>query len=216
MSLFGRTPVEGGRFQVMPTGIDIEAFDVPRSSALLSEDGVGSDEVLVLHVARFAAVKNHGFVLDIAEFVQRRSLRFRIGMVGSGPLQEQVVNEAHRRGVDAVVAMLGVRGDIPDLLARADVLILPSLYEGVPVSVLEAQAAGLPCLVSEAVSRAVDEVPGLVRHLPLHDPGLWVDAIATAAAERRDVAGAQEAMRGGDYNVQTSVRRLYAIWGGAR
>jgi glycosyltransferase EpsF len=122
----------------------------------------------VIQVGRLQAVKNHSFSLKIASELKSRGVCFKMFFVGQGPLQVELVKEAQRAGLQKEVVFLGVREDIPQLMAGADAMLMPSVHEGFPVVLVEAQAAGLPSLISDTISKEVDLGLGLVEFASLH------------------------------------------------
>jgi glycosyltransferase involved in cell wall biosynthesis len=114
--------------------------------------------LVFVHVGRFAAVKNHEMlVAAFAQLVGQQPLPTELWLVGDGELREAVQHQVRALGIESRVRFLGVRSDIPDLLRAADVFVFPSRWEGNPLSVMEAMAAGLP-----VVATAVGGVPELV------------------------------------------------------
>jgi len=105
-------------------------------------------------------------------------------LVGDGPLRTQVESLIRRRGLSGRFVLTGLRSDIPELLkGAADTFIFPSFYEGLPIALMEAQLAGLPCLASDVISREAELVPGMVTWMPLAmPPGVWADALRKAMA----------------------------------
>lgn len=172
--IFGRSVLSDSRYAFLPNGIDFKEYSqVLRSSA----EDLTITKRRILHVGRFAPQKNQSFCIQIARAIKDRGLcSFSIVFVGDGSQREIVESYAHSLQVADVVSFLGRRDDIPQIMSNSDVLILPSLFEGLPTVVIEAQAAGLRCLVSNAVTRQCDLGLGLVTFLDINSPDLWVDA----------------------------------------
>ena len=99
--------------------------------------------------------KNHLFLISVFEAYYRRNEKAQLLLVGDGPLKDKAVQHAQALGIEAHVHFLGNRNDIPELLGMFDLFMFPSLWEGFPMTLIEAQAAGLRCLVSD---RIADEV----------------------------------------------------------
>lgn len=129
---------------------------------------------IIFHIGRFAPQKNHLFLLEIFYDIALSIPEARLLLAGDGPLKEGIEKKACELGIFDKVLFLGQRDDIPELLQAADLFVLPSLYEGLPVSCLEAQAAGLPCLISDTITDEVclDE---RIRRLPLENRRAWVE-----------------------------------------
>src|SRR4029077_19577320 len=129
------------------------------------EFGIAADEIVLGHVGSFNPPKNHAFLAAIAAAALDRDPRVCVFSVGAGPLSKSLEAQFKRAGVRAIFS--GLRSDVPRLLRAMDVFVFPSLYEGLPLAVVEAQAAGLPCMVSTEVTREVEAVPGSIRWLRL-------------------------------------------------
>jgi glycosyltransferase involved in cell wall biosynthesis len=114
-------------------------------------------------------------------------------------------------GVRAIFT--GPRTDIPRLLRAMDVFVFPSLYEGLPLAMVEAQAAGLPCVVSTEVTREVEAVPGLIRWLPLWaGAGVWSDTVLEAARQPAQAVSGLATMRRSGFSVKNSFDSMQAIY----
>ncbi|ENU80969.1 hypothetical protein F975_00827 [Acinetobacter sp. ANC 3789] len=131
----------------------------------------------IIHVARFMSVKNHIFVLDIAEALIERDTNFIIYLVGDGPLRSEIEQRIQSRNLGQHVKLLGLRSDIIALMANSDIMILPSLHEGFPVVLVESQAVGLSTLVSDNVSQEVDLGLGMIDFLPINHAKIWAEKI---------------------------------------
>jgi glycosyltransferase involved in cell wall biosynthesis len=167
--LFGRDVIDKNNFTVVPNGIDAEKYGFnPRiRHEVRSELGIGSDTVLG-HVGSFDQQKNHGFLVTVFEQVNNAKPGTVLLMVGDGILEikERVASQVERSGLSEQTIMTGSRNDVHRLLQAMDCFVFPSHFEGFGNAVTEAQAAGLPCLVSDTVPRAV-KITDLVDFLPL-------------------------------------------------
>jgi len=216
-ALFGPDWQSDPRFRVLYCGIDLEPFrqEVSRE-AVRQELGIPKDAPVVGHVGRFTPQKNHAFLLDIAAEVVKRRPEVRFLLVGEGPLRPAMEAKAHNLRIEKKVVFTGTRADVPRLMLGAmDVLILPSLWEGLPVSLLEAQAAGLRCVCSDAVPPEAAVVPDVVRYVRLSaGAGEWAAVVLrTLEYGRLREAGALEVIAKGDFNVQKSCQDLIGLYG---
>ena len=111
-------------------------------------------------------------------------------LVGQGKLQQQAMAQAETLGIADRVIFAGIRSEIPKVLSAMDVFVFPSLYEGMPNTVIEAQATGLPCIIADTITREAD-ITGLVQYLPLElEDKLWAEeALNAVNAQRRDTHG---------------------------
>ena len=123
--------------------------------------GLDRDSRIVLTVARYTEQKDHRTLLDAIPAILAFEPRARFVWVGTGPLQDSLMDAVRRQGLDRYVLFLGQRDDVPELMGAADIFALPSRFEGLPLVVLEAMAAGVPvvatrvCGTAEAVRHRV-------------------------------------------------------------
>lgn len=140
-------------FLVLNNAIDTKKYIYNSEKAEKSRESFGilRDAYVVGHVGRFAATKNHEFLVKVFVQLQKKEVNARLLLVGDGELHEQIEKQVKDLGVADKVIFTGVRSDVEELLQAMDVFVFPSIYEGLPVSLIEAQAAGLPCVISDKV-----------------------------------------------------------------
>lgn len=170
-----------------------------------------SDEFVLGTVARIDIQKNPMYLLKIAQAVKQSGKKTVLLIAGSGPMEQEVKERAREMGLEGFVRFLGVRQDIPELLAAMDLFLLPSLFEGLPVTLMETQASGLPALVSDRVTREMDQV-GLIRFLPLDDDvSCWANAITQAQMNRNRSVYAKKVLDAG-YDIADQAHKLGAFY----
>ncbi|MGO9691540.1 MAG: glycosyltransferase [Syntrophobacteraceae bacterium] len=158
--------------------MDLEPFRQETDPARVRvEIGIPSDACVIGHVGRFHEAKNHSFLVEIAFEIAKREPRMRLLLVGDGPLRSQVEQKTAQLGLTGKVIFAGIRTDIPRLMLGAmDIFIMPSLYEGLPLVGIEAQAAGLPLLVSDTITDELPAVKRMVHRLSLNaPPSVWAE-----------------------------------------
>jgi glycosyltransferase involved in cell wall biosynthesis len=167
-------------FTVMPNAIDLSrfAFSANKRGALRSELGIEDATFVVLHMGRFVEQKNHRFLVEVFTELLKQKPNAMLLLAGNGPLRKEMEGEVASRGISDHVRFLGQRSDADALYCAADVFCLPSLYEGLPVVAVEAQAAGLSCTLSDRITREAD-VTGTCQFLPIDDPDVWADALCS-------------------------------------
>ena len=214
--LFRRAPGPESRVRLVPNGIDITRFrDAP--GGLRAELGLPEDILLVGHVGRFVPVKNQHLLVEVARVWADRQDAVHLVLVGDGPDRPDVAEAVVREGLGDRVTLAGARDDIPSVMAALDALVLPSRYEGAPITLVEAQASGVPCVVSAAVSTASDIVPGLLHRMPADATAAdWATRVlAVARAPHPSPAEAQRVMAGSPWALPEVLRALREIWSGA-
>ncbi len=176
--------------------------------------GLPPDRPVVLHIGRHVAPKNPGFLLEAFAALRGRGVDAHLLMAGSGPLTPELSAAVAARGLADRVQLLGDRDDVPRLLRAAGLLALPSLHEGLPVAVVEAQAAGVRCLIADDVTAEVEIVPGLVARAPLAiGPAGWADRIEQELGRPEpDALDALARVRQSPFDLEAGSERLLALY----
>ena len=160
------------------------AIDLPFYIKIASENNhywekIKSDTkgLKIIQVGRLNEVKNHIFSLKIAKKLKEQGVDFTFFIVGQGPLEEWVRKTIQEYNLEENVFILGVRNDVPNLMADANIMLMPSFHEGFPVVLVESQAIGLSSILSENIAKEVDLNLGLVKFLPLKSIDVWVETL---------------------------------------
>lgn len=203
--LYGKKACQKRNYRFLPNAIDVKKFEISEHIASGYRNKLRLEGKLVLgHIGRFHHQKNHMFLLDIfAEVCKKRSDAVLL-LIGDGDLRESIKDKVHSLKLDNHVILAGSRDDVPQLMQAMDLFVFPSLWEGLPVTVVEAQAAGLPCLISDNITTDVD-LSKLVVRLPVDDIYVWVEAILNSEIKKLDVTS--EIRRAG-FDVKNSVENL--------
>lgn len=152
--LYGKTKYQSAGTTVY-NGIDISSykFDKTKRELVRKSLGLKSTDTLLGHVGRLAPVKNHSFMLDIFEELANADSSIYLMLVGDGPDKKKINERITKAGLETRVFMMGNRMDVNELLFAMDIMLFPSLYEGFPVTLIEAQATALPCVISDRVTQ---------------------------------------------------------------
>lgn len=152
---FGNTEIEN-KALVVKDGINIKKFArTTDDNATRKEYNIDSDAFVLVHIGRFEKVKNHTFIIDVFEKIREINNKAILVLVGDGPLLNDIKNKIKEKNLQDFVKILGVRKDIDRILKISDSFIFPSFFEGFGISILEAQACGLPCAISNNVPKDV-------------------------------------------------------------
>lgn len=151
--MFGRSAVID-KVQIIYNGIDLKKFefDPVLRDTVRNELEVNNDFVIG-HAGRFETVKNHVFLLDVFSEILKMQPQSVLLLAGTGSLVDTVKMKAETLGIGDKIRFLGVRNDIHRLYQAMDCFVLPSLYEGFPVSIIEAEASGLPCVMADTITK---------------------------------------------------------------
>ncbi len=206
--LFGEKACQSDRFFVLPNAVDVEKFRYNEATRRQYRQQLGIENKLVVgHVGRFHEAKNHSFLLESFARLQERKPESALLLVGDGELRGEIERKIAELGIGTSVILTGNRSDVAELMQAMDLLAFPSKWEGLPVTVVEAQAAGLPCLISDKITHDVDLSP-LVRRLPIDSPEVWARATAEPAA-RQDVC---KEIAAAGFAIEESVQRLSGLY----
>lgn len=147
---------------IIKNGININAYSFNESTRerVRREFGISDSTKVIGHVGRFDPVKNHDFIIDIfASFANTNNAKLML--IGIGALEKKIKEKVEGLNLEDKVLFLRERSDVPDLMQAMDLFLMPSLFEGLPFVLVEAQAAGLPCLVSKNIDMKVKLTPGI-------------------------------------------------------
>ena len=204
--MFGNSP-----FEVLPNAIDIGRFAFSEGSRFRFRESMGIGERLAIgHVGRFYYPKNHAFLLEVFREILKINHDAVLMLAGDGPLRPEIEKTAEDYGIKDRMLFLGLREDIPDLLSAMDVFVFPSHYEGLPVTLVEAQSSGLPCLISDKVpaeAALTDYVTSMSLDTP---PERWAAKAVELASSRRhsDI----DAIRAAGYDIEESAKMLQSFY----
>lgn len=157
---------------VLPNGVEVEKLAMLERQKIFSNNGIA-----ILQVGRLNDVKNPFFTIEIAKKIKEKNISAHIYFVGQGSLRDKLEQAIDENGLEDIVTLLGLRSDVPKLMASADIMIMPSLHEGFPVVLAEAQAIGLRSIISTGISKEVDLSLNLVSFLNIEQPEAWVHKI---------------------------------------
>jgi glycosyltransferase involved in cell wall biosynthesis len=187
--------VDAARLHAVPNGILADRFSVDpaKAAARRAELGIAPEETVVVTVARLVWFKGLDTLIDAAARLGPAWPRLRLVIVGDGPLRAPLEQRVAERGLIGRVIFTGERVDVPEILGAADIFALPSVSEGMPISILEAMAARLPVVATSVGGIPELVVPGETGLLaPARDAGRFAAALETlvAAPELRRACGA--------------------------
>ncbi len=172
------------RWKVLHCGVDTQIFHERPTEDVRAQFGIPPDAIVLGHVGGFREPKNHRFLIEIAAQALRQNPKVRLLLVGDGPLRPAIQEQVQGLGLEHQVIFTGYYPDsrIP-LRDVFDVFLFPSLWEGLPLAVVEAQAAGVPCVLSDRISTEVDVVTPLITRISLDQTAeQWAKAVLGAAA----------------------------------
>lgn len=209
--LFGEKVCNSSKYHMIKNAIDTSLYNMNYEVRKRYRDSwnvVDSSKVLI-HVGRLHEAKNHLFLLEVFARYHEVNKDSLLVIVGDGELADKIRDKIDELNIKDNVKMLGARNDVPQLLLAADCFVFPSKWEGLPVTVVEAQASGLPCLVSDTVTKDVN-VTELVNYLPI-DEGVepWLNMLKSISFERKNVI--EEIVKAG-FDTISSAKNLFDFY----
>jgi glycosyltransferase involved in cell wall biosynthesis len=207
VSLFSETVLKRDRFRIFYNAIDAEKFQYnPQKRDEIRKQMGLEEKFVVLHVAQLIKVKNQRFLLEVFANAVKKEPNMVLLIAGVGSEQENLLQYTTELGLNESVTFLGLRTDIADLLQVADLFVFPSISEGLGIAAIEAQAAGLPCLLSTGVPGEC-KITDAVEFLPI-DEGveLWVERmLAYKNFKRTDTI---EQVKKAGYDIKSAAKEL--------
>ncbi|MEG0419188.1 glycosyltransferase [Gordonibacter sp.] len=211
---FGKRVVRGDAFHVVKNAIDVVAYVCDQKSHDEAKAKLDcTNGPLIGHVGRFDPVKNHRFLIDVFAEVVKRHPDAKLVLVGRGPGREDVEEFVRAAGLEGCVVFFGVTDRVADVLKALDAFVFPSHAEGLSMAAVEAQAAGVPCVLSTGVPELAVVHPASVERLSL-DRGCaaWADAVDHALESLVDRAAGAVAARLSGYDIAQTADWLAAYY----
>ena len=214
--LFGDGWRSNPSVRLLYCGVDLTPFQADPDASARDELGIPRGAFVVGHVGRFNEQKNHAFLVEIAERILSRDPDAWFLLIGDGELREGIEASIRKREMSHRFVIASQRDDVPRLMTGAmDAFLLPSFHEGLPLVGMEAQAAGLPMVISDAITTEMDSVPQLIKRLSLSQPAdEWAQAVLGLRGVDREAVRpvALEAMEDSPFNILNSVEALQAFY----
>lgn len=216
-SLFGSSYQTDPRWQLLYYGIDLTPFrDSVDAVAVRTELDIPVDAFVVGHVGRFHRQKNHEFLLEIAAEIAKREPKMRLLLIGDGSQQPDIEQKVIDMGLTDKIIFAGLRNDVPRLMLGAmDVFLLPSLHEGLPLVLLEAQAIGLPCIFSDVITEEVDILKPLIGRMSLsRSASAWAEVVLAARGNTSVItqSNALAVIEKSPFSIEMSVKDLTKVY----
>lgn len=206
--LFGDNNVRQGRVKFFPNVIECSRFEYKEGVRRSCRHTLSvSDDTFVLGcTARFCYPKNQVFAVDVLNELLKVDCNIKLLLVGDGEQRAEIESQIAKYGLEDKVLLTGVVSNVSDMLQAMDVFLMPSFFEGLPLSLIEAQASGLRCVVSDGIPKEAD-VTGLVTFLPLADGAKkWAEVILCQKDYKR--RSYMEELKVAGYDAETSAKKL--------
>ena len=211
--LFGDKEYDKGHVYLLNNAVDLDKFKYDEEIRIRKrkELNIPEDTLVIGHVGRFVEQKNHRFLIDIFNEVHKEKSNSLLLLAGQGPLMNEMKEKVTELNLTENVEFLGQRNDIAELYQALDVFCLPSLYEGLPVVGVEAQATGLLCILSDEMTKET-KVLETTKFLSLNTSAKeWAKELLSdfAKFERKDTT---EEISSNNFNIEIEVNKLKKIY----
>jgi len=209
--LFGTT----NNVKIIYNGINLEKFenvDKKEVKKLIEKYDITS-QIIIGHIGRFADVKNHKFFIQIAKTLKERNIDFKIIFVGDGPNFDSIKKIVSQNSLDNYFIFAGGQSDTPLYYSLFDVFVMPSLYEGFPISAVEALATGVPCVLSNTITDEVNIIKNSCSFLDLNDSiNKWCDEIVKLSRNKLDKEKNCKILEKKGFSIDSTVKELVHIY----
>ena len=164
---------------ILHNALDLSVFHYKEDgrAKIRNEYGFSPEDIVIGHIGRLSAQKNHMFLLEVVSKLHQQNAACKLLLIGKGELEAEIRQRVRDLQLEDAVIFGGVREDIPDVLSAMDIFLFPSWYEGMPNTVIEAQATGLPVVLADTITREAD-ITGLLEYRSLAESAdNWAKAV---------------------------------------
>lgn len=207
--LFGNKEYDKGNVYVLNNAIDLDKFkyDEKIRKEKRKELGIKDNQLIIGHIGRFVAQKNHNFLIDIFNEIHKKNNNSILILAGQGPLMDEIKSKVNNLGLTSNVKFLGQRNDANELYQAFDIFLLPSIYEGLGLVLIEAQCAGNLCFASTEVPKIAKTTDNL-EFIPLSaSPEDWATEILTKIENHQRKVHTNEIKKSG-YDIKEEAKKL--------
>ena len=186
--LFGKENVENGKVKIIHNAVDYQKFKMNEEvrNSIRKELNI-EDKLVIGHVGRFTNQKNHTFLIDIFNEIHKKNSNSVLMLVGIGEKEDEIKEKVKKLEIEQNVLFMGFQDNVNELMWAMDVFLMPSLYEGLPVVGVEAQATGMPCFMSKDVVTDEVKITEGVKFISLNETAeKWAEEILNSDLERKD------------------------------
>lgn len=202
-----------GDCRVIHNGLDLDVFSFDSGKRELIRKSLGWENRKVIgHIGRFNEQKNHSFIIDVFADIHVQDPQTLLVLVGKGELEEEIRQRVNEMGLSESVLFLGIRDDVHILYQGMDMFFFPSLFEGLPVVLVEAQASGLPCLISDTISEEAILTPGVVVKKLAESSKQWGDTAIEMLVSDYDRMQGRSAVQKAGYDIAEIAAKLKTIY----
>lgn len=206
VALYGNTS-----FKKITNGIDMKNYQYDKKirAKYRKEWKIDDKTVVIGHVGRLDYPKNHQFLIKIYKEYAKENPNSLLVLVGDGPLKKEIKKIVKKNKLQEKVMMLGNRNDVSKLLNAFDLFLFPSIYEGLPMSLVEIQANGIPALISDSISSEIKLTPCIEFLSIKQNEKTWAKKLASTSVKRIDT---KKIMKDSEYSIESTIHELLKIY----
>ena len=215
--LFGKNAVKKEKFEIFKNAINLDSFlNFDKSvNDIKKEFNIETGQTVLIHIGRFIKQKNHDYLLKIADLLKKQNYSFKMLFVGNGKFFDDIKSNVLSSEYCDNIIFTGIRNDIAQLLSLSDIFLFPSLYEGLPVALVESQALGVCSIVSSKVDTICDAGLNLISFIDINDSDLhlWVEKIIQLKSfSKPDPEIIKQKFKESQFNAADNIKNLYRIY----
>mgnify|MGYP002292887905 FL=1 len=206
--LFPKKVYKKKKYTLLTNGVDLEKFEFNKEirELIRTKYQITEDELVIGNVGRFMPQKNHEYLLEIFKKILQEKNNAKLMLIGTGPLMEEIQEKAHRLGIVDNVIFVGNIPNVNDYLQAMDVFLMPSLFEGLPITGIEAQANGLPCIFADTITQEL-KITKQAEYCSLNESvAVWAMRVLAAADKGRK--DCREELISNGYSIKDTVKYL--------
>lgn len=205
--LFGKKNVENGKVKIIHNAVDYQKFKLNKEVRKnIRKDLNIDDKIVIGHVGRFTNQKNHTFLIDVFNEIHKKNKNTVLMLIGIGEKEEEIKEKVKSLNIEQNVLFLGFKDNVNELMWAMDVFLMPSLYEGLPVVGVEAQATGMPCIMSKDVVTDEVKITSGVKFISLNEPAeKWAEEILNSDLKRKNT---EEELKNAGYFIDDMAKEL--------
>lgn len=208
--LFGEKLVENRKVRIINNAIDVNLYQFNEEKRTnIKKDLALKDNFIIGHIGRFDYQKNHMFLLEMFSQLIKEKPNVKLVLVGDGHLKNTIENKIEELKLSKHVILLGQRADVNDLMNIFDCFVLPSLFEGLPVVAIEAQANGLPCFLSSTITKEV-ALTDNIKFLNISNKDEWITSLSKSQILNREIVGSDFLKSG--YEIESAAEKLCDLY----
>ncbi|SHL62518.1 glycosyltransferase [Fibrobacter sp. UWH4] len=183
---WGCSALKKGKVTILPNAIDPERFKFSESTRreIRERYGIRDDDFVVGHVGRFYPQKNHDFLINVFAALHKQKENTKLLLLGNGPMQENIKQKVETLGLASAVIFAGLQKDVAPFYSAMDAFCFPSLWEGLPITLVEAQYNGLPCEISKHLSKEIDISSSITRISLICSAQEWAKVLLLQVGKR--------------------------------